>query len=79
MSKRIIQSNTPRPIPVRVMQTGSQGHGKTLAAMAAYHKAKKAGKNCLIMAKNEQEKVRLVQNHFVDPMDIRVNGNVRNN
>ena len=72
MSNRIIQSNIPRPNKYRVMQTGSRGHSKTMKAMAEYHKAKKAGKTCLIMAKSEQEKIRLVQNHFVDPDDIRV-------
>jgi len=63
---------TPRPQKYRVMQTGSRGHGKTFKAMAAYHKAKKAGQTCLIVAKNEQEKMRLIQNHYVDPGDIQV-------
>ena len=72
MSKRIIQSNIPRPQRARVMQTGSRGHSKTMRAMREYHKAKKAGKTCLIIAKNEQEKIRLIQNHFVDPDDIQV-------
>lgn len=76
MFNRIITSNIPRPNKYRVMQAGSQGHSKTLTSMAAYHLAKKAGKTCLIIAKNEQEKIRLVQNHFVDPNDIQVAGNV---
>lgn len=79
MNKRIIASNIPRPQKYRVMQTGSQGHGKTMQAMRAYHAAKSSGKTCLIMARNEQEKICLIQNHFVDPDDIQVAGNVRNN
>lgn len=72
--KPIITSNIPRPRKYRVMQTGSRGHGKTIRAMRAYHQAKQNGKTCLIVAKNEQEKIRLVQYHFADPDDIQVAG-----
>lgn len=87
MNKRIVQSkdniatissSRPPPQKYRVMQTGSRGHDKTMRAMREYHLAKKDGKTCLIMAKNEQEKIRLIQNHFVDPNDIQVaNPNAR--
>jgi hypothetical protein len=63
---------TPGLQKYRVMQTGSQGHGKTIRAMAAYREAKKAGKTCMIVAKSEQEKMRLVINYRVDPDDIRI-------
>ncbi len=72
MSNRIITTNNPKPQPARVMQTGSQGHSKTKKAMAAYRAAKANGKTCVIVAKNEQEMMRLITNHHVDPNDIQV-------
>lgn len=79
MMSRIIQSNIPRPQRYRVMQTGSRSHGKTIKAMQEYHRAKTAGKTCVIVAKNEQEKIQLIQNHYVDPDDIQVIDNERLN
>ncbi len=55
---------------VHRMRIGSRGHSKTLMGMAAYHDAKRRGKTCMIVAKNEGEKLRLVVNHKVDPADI---------
>lgn len=61
--------NKPTPL-VHRMPIGSRGHSKTLEGVAAYHAAKKAGKTCMIVAKNEGEQLRLVVNHHIDPTDI---------
>lgn len=55
---------------VHRMKIGSRGHSKTLEGMVAYHSAKRAGKTCIIVAKSEGERLRLVLNHKVDPADI---------
>ena len=72
MNKRLVTSNTPRSQKYRVMETGSRGHSKTFRAMVEYHKAKRDGKRCLIVAKTIQEKMGLITNHHVDPNDIQV-------
>ena len=59
-----------RPIAMRRYELGSRGHSKTLQAMYEYHEAKRKGKSCLIVAKSEEEKLRLCVNHNVDPADV---------
>lgn len=59
-----------KPPLVHRMPIGSRGHSKTLKGMVAYHDARRAGKTCIIVAKNEGERMRLVVNHKVDPADI---------
>lgn len=54
----------------RVFRMGSRTGGKTMEGVIAYHAAKKVGKTCVVVAKNESEKLRLVVNHRIAPNDI---------
>lgn len=44
--------------------------GKTVSALEAYQQAKVAGKTAVIVAKDEDAKVRICINHNVDPRDV---------